>query len=139
MSKVLDWFTRNKITAILSIMVIVYVVSYFNKILGLPYSYDNFCCVDDRVANLFLLFIPISVIYIFVLFSQRESLFLGWKKYTFFYMLLYFMVYFVVPTQGDGLVWFQRETVSFFGSVLYFLISLVVIVYKSINKSPQNQ
>lgn len=129
----MDWFTKRKMVVGSLIMILVYIISYFNEALNLPFSYDNFCCVDDRRFNLFAIFIPIFV-FTLIFTNINEIKFIKWKKFTFIYLSVYLFIYFNVPTQGDGFIWFQRETISFFGFIIYSIISLFLIIYKSLKK-----
>lgn len=133
MDNLINWFTKKRMFVSSLIMVFVYVVSYFNRALDLPYVYRNFCCVDDRRLNLFLIFIAVFV-FTFFFMNLNEVKFKSWKKFTFIYLIIYLIIYFISPTQGDGYLWFQREAVSFFGFVFYSTISLVLIIYKSLKK-----
>ena len=133
MSNLANWFTRKRMLTFSLIIVILYFVSYFNRTLGMPDFYKNFCCIDDRRLNLFLIFIPIFIFSI-ILSRLGESKFEKWKKFTFIYLIIYLTVYFLSPTQGDGYIWLQRETISFFGAISYSAISIVLIIYKSLQK-----
>ncbi len=120
----------NKIISFSFVGVLFYVISFFNKALALPSFYKNFCCADDRKLNLFLIFIPIFIIFLLL----RKLKFVNWQKFTLLYLVGYLILYFIVPTEGDGFFWFQRETVSLFGTIIYSLSSLVFILYKSSKK-----
>jgi len=130
------WFTKKHTLISSLIMVFVYIVSYFNRTLNLPGFYKDFCCIDDRKLNLFLIFLPIFI-FSLILFGSSELKFEKWKKFTFIYLLAYLLAYLLSPTQGEGFIWFQRETISFFGSILYLVISLILIFYKSLKKEKQ--
>ncbi|MEK7471122.1 MAG: hypothetical protein AAB623_00535 [Patescibacteria group bacterium] len=133
MNKFLEWVTKKRMIFSSVVMIIIYVISYFNRILELPSFYRDFCCIDDKRVNLFLIFIPIFIFTI--IFSiLSETKFNVWKKFTFIYLFIYLFIYFIVPTQGNGFIWFQRETISFFGSIIYSTISLFLIIYKSFKK-----
>ncbi len=133
MNILLNWFTRKKMVSFSIFFVFVYLLSYFNRLLKLPYFYREFCCIDDRVLNLFFIFIPIFVFtIIFVNFNDTK--FLSWKKITLIYLIIFIFLYFIAPTKGDGFIWLQRETVSFLGTILYSIISFGLILYKSFKK-----
>ena len=133
MNKFLEWVTKKRMIFSSVVMIIIYVISYLNRILELPSFYRDFCCIDDKRVNLFLIFIPIFIFTI--IFSiLSETKFNVWKKFTFIYLFIYLFIYFIVPTQGNGFIWFQRETISFFGSIIYSTISLFLIIYKSFKK-----
>jgi hypothetical protein len=129
----MNYFTKKIGLFTSFFLLIVYIVSYYNKILNLPSNYKDFCCVDDRTFNLFLIFVPI---FIFALATHIiRGNWSSWAKFTNIYLIFYLVVYFLVPTQGDGLIWFQRETVSFIGTSIYSLVSLVIVLYKSFKKN----
>lgn len=117
------------------IMVFIYALSYFNEVLGLPTVYDNLCCIDDRRFNVFFIFLTIFIFTI-IFVNLNENKFKIWKKFTFIYLLIYLFIYFLSPTQGNGFVWFQRETISFFGPVFYLFVSIILVFYKSLKKEP---
>src|SRR3989344_6661834 len=133
MNNVVNWFSRKRLVFISLMAVLVYFISYFNEVLNLPLFYDDFCCVDDRIFNLFAIFIPIFIFTI-IFINLNEIKFTRWKKFTLIYLIIYLIIYFIVPTQGDGYIWFQKETVSFFGSILFLIVSLILILYKSLIK-----
>lgn len=128
MNIIVEWFTKRKMLIGSLLMVFIYIVSYFNERIGLPSSYDNFCCIDDRKFNLFFLFV---FIFVFALVSIKlnEEKYKIWKKFTLIYLIIYLFIYFVVPTHSNGYVWFQRETISFFGSIIYFVFSLFINLF----------
>ncbi len=125
---------NNKIASRVSFFgVILYYISFNAKQLGLSRSYKDFCCADDITLNLFLIFIPLFVLSL-VSFKLRKDVFDVWKKITVVYLVLFFVLYFLSPTQGNGYIWFQREMVSFFGTIVFSLISIGFILYKSLKK-----
>lgn len=121
---------QNKLLVFSFVGVIFYVVSYFNRALSLPDFYREFCCSDDRMLNIFLIAIPL---FIFSLLFNRTGQGI-WKKFSLLYLVGYSLVYILMPSQGDGYIWFQKETVSFLGTILYSAISLFIIIYKSPKK-----
>jgi hypothetical protein len=125
--------TKKGLLSLSFTLFIFYIVSYYNKFLSLPAVYKDFCCFDDRIFNLFLISVPILVFSIFVNFLQKNYIDV-WGRFTKIYLVVYLLLYFTVPTQGDGMIWFQRETISFFGSIIYTLISIIILVYKSFKK-----
>lgn len=125
----MNWLSRKNLLIISFLGVFLYVVSYYNKILSLPSIYRDFCCIDDRKLNFFSIFIPLFVISA-ILFKYNKINFEKWRNFSLLYFIVYTLIYFIVPTQGDGLVWIQREAVSFFGTVIYLVISLGIIIYK---------
>jgi hypothetical protein len=123
MNNIINWFTKKKSAYVSFAMIVVYIISYFHQFFGLPVFYKNFCCVDDRKLNLFFIFIPIFIFSLFFL-KLSDFKFERWKKFTLLYLIIYLVIYFLSPTQGNGYVWFQRETISLFGFITYTALSL---------------
>ncbi len=131
MSKIINNLTRGQILYTSLFFCAMYVVSYFNRALNLPSQYRDFCCSDDRTLNLFFIFIPVLIFSIVVFMSKPKAV-LSWVKYTFYFLVSFFILYFLMPKNSDAFLWFQRETLVFFGSILYSLISIILIISKSI-------
>lgn len=130
MKKVINWFTDTKMFIVGAVGLVVYFISYYNREIGLPSSYDDFCCIDDRRFNLFALLIPFFIFSVVFLLSRNRS-FVTWRRFTGIYVFFYTLIYFIVPTHGDGLLWFQRETISFLGVIMYSIISFYIILPKA--------
>ncbi len=131
MNKFMEWFTKKGMFVFASVGLLLYIVSYFNSTLNLPDFYRSFCCADDRKLNLFLIFIPVFIFALIIHFLNEQK-FSGWRKFSLIYLLVYFLIYLLSPTSSDY-IWFQHESVSFFGTTFYSIISLILIVYKSLN------
>ncbi len=133
MDILIKFLTKNRVLLFSDLGLILYIVSYFSQSIDLPDRYKDFCCLDDVRLNLFLIFLPIFL-FSFVFIYLSDSKFTSWKNFSLAYLVFYVILYFLVPTQGDGFLWFQRETISIIGSVLYTFISLILIIYKSFKK-----
>jgi hypothetical protein len=134
MNKILEWFTKKRVLLFSVFFLFMYFLSYSYKVFNLPEAYVDFCCLDDRKLNLFLISLPLFLFSIIYFFYNKYN-FKSWFKKTLIFIILYLVLYFIVPTQGDGYIWFQRETVAFFGSVLYFIFSIILIIYYSLKKN----
>ncbi len=127
----MGWFTKIKILYVTTLFVVLYFVSYFNSVIGLPLVYKKLCCADDKTLNLFLISLPIFIFSVASL-KLKDKAFVFWRSFTFIFILFYIFLYFIAPTKGDGFIWIQREAVSFFLTILYTLVSLILIIYKSL-------
>jgi hypothetical protein len=119
--------SKKQILASSVFMIFFYLISFYHKELNLPYDYQVFCCVDDRRFNFFSIFIPIfafSLLYLKI----KENNFKSWSEFSLIYLIAYVIIYFLSPTQGNGYMWFQRETISLFGSGIYVLISVFFVM-----------
>lgn len=129
----MNFFNRIDTLIFSVVLFFLYIISYFNNKLSLPSFYKDFCCIDDKILNVFLVSIPV-LIFSILLIKSNDHKFKSWRKFTVFYLIVYLVIYLLSPTQGDGLLWFQRETISLFGFILYTLFSLFLIIYKSLRK-----
>ena len=130
MNNVKNWFTKDKFIIFSILMLVVYVISYFSRVLELPVFFRDFCCADDKKLNLFLIFLPI-IIFAFIFYRLSDRKFEKWKSYTFNYIIVYLIIYLLSPKQSSDFIWFQRETVSFLSTILYFITSLFFIFCNS--------
>ncbi len=92
----------------------------------------NFCSRphDDSLATLFLPFFSIFIISI-ITYKMREEVYRAWFKFARIWIPLSLVLIFITPEYSEGLVPLDRGSVSFFLSVVFLVISLVIIIYKS--------
>jgi len=93
------------------------------------YSYETSCRL---IGDLALIAFPILLISIFTLFFKRKEYFEAWKKFTFIYLFIYLFIALVTPWYaGDGFMNIQKEITIIALSVLYLILSSLLIIYKS--------
>ena len=55
-----------------------------------------------------------------------------WKKFTLIYLFIYLFIVIITPWYiGDGFMNIQKGTVAIMLSALYFILSLILVLYKS--------
>jgi len=79
----------------------------------------------------FLFSLSTGAICVILLFS-REEVFHSWKKFFPWWLLGSAFVVFITPNTYTGIVGFDQKNTSFLLAVLFFFISFILIVYKSI-------
>jgi len=85
--------------------------------------------------SFFWLTVPI-LFFSIVVFSLKESTFKSWTKFTNYFFIISLVIILLTPTSTHGLdfVPLVKETVTIFLAILYSIISLVLIIYKSLKK-----
>ena len=131
MGHIINFLADGRIKKISFLFVVIYIISYFNRTLGLPSAYREFCCSDDRTLNLFLIFIPVFILSVLISLLKLKNSY-SFIKFTLIYLIIYLIIYFLMPATPDAFFWFQKESFVFFGTIIYFLISLILIITKSI-------
>lgn len=92
--------------------------------------------ISTTVDLLFLICVPIALFSFFFLFLKNE-IFRTWFYFTAIWVPLYLIVYFISSPSDGGGGWIMpnpssRALTGFFGAVLYVIISLLIILIKSI-------
>jgi hypothetical protein len=70
-----------------------------------------------------------SVIAVFI----KENAYIAWKKFTKYFLIFSVLVILITPTSTHGMDFFPivKETVTFALALIYAVISLPLIIYKS--------
>jgi hypothetical protein len=90
------------------------------------YGYENICLLGGM---LLLIFLPTLFIAIVTLFARNNIVFRNWLKFAKYYVPIYFLLVIATPWySGDEFLNIQKETIALFLSVLYFAISLVILL-----------
>ncbi len=127
MKKIYNYF-ENYIYQFSIVGLFLYIFSYYSSSLNIPSVYRTFCCIDDRRLNFFLIFIPVFLL-LLIFRKFKNNKYIIYKNITLVYLFLYIIIYFSVSTHGDGYMWFQRETVSFYGAIVYALFSIIFLLF----------
>ncbi len=93
MKKLLEWFTKEKITTISFVLSIVFIVFRFI----MPYYFFDFCQktniynICNKAFDLFLIFTMISVpilVFSLIVLKLKESVFIFWRRFTNIYIYI---------------------------------------------------
>lgn len=135
MNKIIAWLSRKKILIITLLFTLIFLPLY----LGVPYSackniYELGYCRELRdvfnyVALLLMIF-PVILVFSLIIYKLREKIFISWRNFTFYYFLIYLFFVLIVPWDfGDVYIPIYKGTVALFLSVLYFFISIFIIIF----------
>ncbi|MFM7088428.1 MAG: hypothetical protein ACKOW9_02770 [Candidatus Paceibacterota bacterium] len=97
------------------------------------YDYINFVLLLTMFFGTFFVF---SCVFFLV---KKDKVFASWKRFTSIYFLIYLFFIILVPWNwGDVFLPIYKGTVALVLSVFYFLISLILIIFKSIQLRNKN-
>lgn len=104
----------------------------YDVITGLKY----FNCVAEPAFQVIGLFLIAIIIFLFPLYFLKEGVYLSWRKFALWYLPIAIIFILLVGGSGSGGFnpgyGFDTESLTFFFSGLFAVISLILIIYKSI-------
>src|SRR3989344_8474098 len=132
------WLTKKGLVIISLIGSVVFFVSIFTNIhIPVDVCYQGEFCGDlsELLGIYFLLFIPVFIFSI-IIFKLRESVFSTWRNFSLWAVPISLIVISFLPTDTHGLdfIPITKGTIIFFLTILYSLISLILIIYKSLKR-----
>ena len=126
----MDWLKEKKVNIIyLMVSFLITLASYLVNV--------NFRETFPRKfsESIFWLTVPILVFSV-ITFTLKKSIFLSWARTTNYLFCIFIVIILFTPTSTHGLDFFPivKETVTIVLAILYSVISLVLIIYKSFKK-----
>ena len=114
--------------------VIVFITSVFSIDINLcpPYSYSScsqFFSVFGEIIFVFTSLFLLSLI----TYKMRDDIFQSWFKLVRIWVPLTIILVLISPEYGNSLFPIEKGSVSFFMSVLFLIISIILIIYKSLS------
>ena len=107
--------------------------------LGTLYYIENVCRSGSfRCSSLYEIVWMVSGIFLPIFISScilyfiKDEIFYTWKTFTEKYIIVYLLILIISPSITDAYIPISKETMSLLFSVVYFLLSLILIIYKSI-------
>ena len=135
---------KKKITFIIIFSIFVFIIGFILTepvAMGICDSNARFSCIrplSDIGQPLAMGPISLFLISLILLFFSRE-VFDAWKKFAVVYIPLAIIWLALTPTSCSSLVCPDREMVTWYTSIGFFLISLGIIIYKKIKISGQSK
>jgi len=90
-------------------------------------------CFD--LVFIFSIFVFIFVEALVLIIINKKNIFESWVKFTFNYLIIYLIIYYIVPAECDAYLVICKQTVWLFLTPLYVVLSIIFIAYKSIKKN----
>jgi hypothetical protein len=127
--------TKKNLLYISGVGTVIAITTLFFFSGGIPlgrcsYAFDM-SCAKKLTALMLAIFIPIFIFSI-VTYKLKEETFLSWKKFTLIYLFIYLFIIVINPWQPADFSPFEKKSAFMTLVPLYFLISLILIIYKSI-------
>ncbi len=136
MSKFMEWFTKGRVLCVSFLIFLSNMVAMFSVDLGICFNYSSKCYnTSDLIISYTYIFIAVFVFSI-ITSKLKEATFQNWRDFSFFAVFLFLVFISFLPTRTHGLdfVPLTKGIVAFFLTILYSIISLILIVYKSLKK-----
>lgn len=133
--------TKKQTFVFSTIAVVIFGILYTNY---LPHTYCpavsvSYCADYFKIGKIaFLISIALLPMTILASLSQ-ERVFLLWRKFTFIYLVIYLVSVLISPSSGGDFIKIEKGTVAIFLSILYVVLSISTILYKSWCLRKENQ
>ena len=88
---------------------------------------------DDSMVYVFFLFIPLFI-FSLITYKMREGIFESWWKFARIWIPLSMLAVIISPSYGNWMIPIEKGTVAFALSVLFVIISLVLIIWQSVKE-----
>lgn len=90
----------------------------------------------EVVYDIMVILLPIIPLFIFSLitYKMREEVFESWWKFARIWIPLSMLAVLVSPSYGNWMIPIEKGTVAFASSILFVIISLVLIIWQSIKE-----
>ncbi len=140
MDKILEWFTKGRVFFLSLISSGGFFILFSIPRKTLLISYDNPCfeCFNIAQYSTLILMAGVAVLVpsLFFLFNKKEEVFKFWKKTLFIYLSIYLLNIIFMPWYfGDEFLHLEKDLVAIGISMIYFVFSIVLIIYKSFKKN----
>ena len=126
--------TKKSVLRLSIIGSLIFLTLVFISLGGYCTEYKYLCdrAHDDTLATYFFVFLLIFFISL-ITYKMRDEIFLSWLKFTYVWVPLTIVLTFLAPEYGNSLLPIEKGSVSFVMSFLFLLISLIIIISKSIS------
>jgi len=141
MNKIMEWFSKRKVFIIALLSTVVFFVLLPKQTLSIICDSYNSTCID--LVGYFLLIFMIGVTILIpsiILLFLKQEIFDFWKKTLYIYLFIYLLVIILTPWYiGDGFFHIQKDIIALILSILYFFISFILIIFKSLEKEKREK
>ena len=142
----MNYKKQVKISLLISVFitVIAFVITSFPTEIGFcrniyansGYLMGSNCLVGMNIFSILFFFSSTTFFSLIPLYFLKEGVYLSWKKFALWYIPIVAIILLISPQSGGGGFnpgyGFDQESLTFFFSGLFAVISLILITYKSI-------
>ena len=110
---------------------ILFLLSVFSQEMGFCTPTHRSCIqIFDSMAEILQIFLPFFLLYL-ITYKLREEIYIAWFRFASWWIPLSMLLTLIAPSQShDWMFPIDKGRVSFFMSLFFALISLILIVYK---------
>ena len=129
----MNWFTKKKVFVLSFFLGVIFTVSYFVHPADFCYWRQNCSLISEIFALYSLPFISVFIFSV-ITFKLKESTFILWRNFSMWAIPISLLIITMLPMRTHGLDFFPvtKGTVIFPLTILYSVISLLVIISKSL-------
>lgn len=131
MNKILEWFTRKRIFIISFIIFIINIIANYSVELGICFNYPNKCNNNAELVIIYSFIFIFIFIFSVITYYLNKSIFIYWRNFSIFWVLFSLIIISFLPNNTHGLDYLPitKGSVIIFFSILYSIISILVIIY----------
>ena len=129
MNKIIEWFTIKKFL-VFSFLFSLGAIFLANQALSDACYFPSKTC--ESIILYLIVFFPILLFSLFFLLKHSNPSY--WIKFTLIYLVMYLVILLILPFKCDVYLPLCKESVAKILTVGYGIISLILIVYKSLKK-----
>ncbi len=136
MNKVGEWFTKKRMFLFSFLFFIVNMVSMFSVDIGICFNYASKCYyTSDLIVSFTYIFISVFIFSV-ITYKLKDSTFTTWRNFSIWMVPISLIIIAFLPTRTHGMdfIPITKGTVIFLLTILYTLISLILIIFKSLKK-----
>jgi len=138
MDNFIGWFLKKRAFFVSIILTVLFFIIYLNipyNYLCIRHTFFYYCGEILKFFKIILMISPALLLFSVVAFKLEERVFWVWKKFTIIYLFIYLFIVVIFPWYiGDEFFNIQKAHVSIFLTIIYLIISLFLIIYKSLKK-----
>ena len=126
--------TKKKVLIVGLVGIVLFTISIFSQEIRLcpAYSYSSCSSFFDMIAESIFISIPLFLLSI-ITYKMRNETLQKWLKFTYVWVPITIILTFLSPEYGNSLLPIEKSSVSFVMSFLFLIISLIIIISKSIS------
>ena len=133
MGKTIEWFTKSKLMIFSLCIVVIFSIFYYINMLS-SCRHEKYCSLITELVVVFSL--PLVSVFVFsvITYKLKESTFNLWKKFSIWAIPFIIIIVSFLPTHASNWDYFNiaKDTVMLFFVAFYSIISLILIIYKSL-------
>lgn len=125
-------------------LILSFIAALISLVLALPENFglcakNDINCLHSYIDSFneiiqitFIFSIPI-IILSFILLFHKERIFFIWSKFTIIFLPIVIILIMITPSNSGSISPFEREPVTLFLAIVFFVVSIFIIATKSSN------